>query len=603
MYIKKTLQQKIETCFAFDTETTKGKAFFLTHSSEFEDVYFKIKNKKDVLKYFKYLFDEKLKIGFCYNLDYDIMAICTYFKDILIGLHTSQTIVLEHFTILYLKNKCFKIKNGLNKNAPTIYIYDIQQFYNTTLKLASEKYLPKSEIKKDIGEARGSEIEKFYNKNPKKFIEYAIQDARSTYLLAKKVVEVVPTINQYYSSGFIVYKLKKELNNGFKTNLEIDEFVRPSYFGGRIEFLQRGTFTDVNIYDIKSAYPSNIKNFENIIFVKFSNHIDKTATYHIIKGIATVPQKLNIGIFPHRNDKGLLIYPCGTFATTSDSKTIDFAKKVGCKFKILKVLNVYTTKDKPYQNAVNELFELRSVGTFENYFFKKLLNSAYGKKAERKREYVPINQKTFDDRKDAILTDYLRGIYPNSDEIKLAKIKNQFFEVLKVGRGRQYNIIEASLITSLTRLKLVKITLEVGVDNVIGFMTDSIFLKGKIPEKYIKNKIGFFELQENVKDLLVLGSGVYQTDNKTKMRGFNSKIDLKKLFKSYKSPTKKVVINVKNKVGLGTYLRTTKELSLNNISENERDLKLNFDSKRIWKKEFDTKTILKSNLKSKVICI
>lgn len=586
--------------FAYDTETKNGKAFYLTFASENKEFGIDIKNKTDILNFFDYLFENKYKIGFCFNLDYDIISLMTYYKEHLINLYTANELIVGNFKITYLKNKNFKIKKGMHKNSPVVNIYDIQQFYNTTLDNAAEKFLKQKKV--DIGENRSNDIYEFYIQNPIKFKTYALTDAILTYKLSMKLVNELPTITKYYSAGYIVYNLEKSLNNGFKTDVEVDVFMRKNFYGARIEFLKRGTFKDVFIYDIKSAYPSIIAELYNIIYTKFSNNIDKQARYSFIECNITIPDIYNIGFTPIRKD--VIQFVSGTFDTMIDNISLEYYNKQGATInKIYKVLNVYTTDNQPYKTTVNKLFEKRKTGDFQNYLYKLLLNSCFGKKAERKQQYKAIDRNTFELLKLEIIENEINGITSIFD---LTKIKDNYFKIDRSGRGNHYNIIEATLILSLTRLKLLKTAISVGSNNVIGFMTDSIFTSKKIEDNLITNKLGGFELQEKVNNLTVVGSGVYQTDNKTKFRGFNSKLNLRELFKN--QPDLKIIdVEVNKKMGLGSFLRTSKanesKIFLNSIDIDNRELDINFDKKRIWESELDSTSILNKNQNSKVIKI
>ena len=597
-YVKNVKTLSIDKYFAYDTETKDGKAFFISLSDDLNDYTFILKNKNDVIKFFDFCFEKGFKVGFCFNLDYDVIALMVYFKEILTLLYTAQPVQLGNYIITYLKNKNFKIKQGLNKNSKVINFYDIQQFYNSTLQQAADKFLNSKKI--DIGENRSNKIFEFFKNDYKTFKKYAIKDARLTYQLAIKVVNEIPNITKYYSAGYIVYQLEKTLNNGFKTSVEVDNFMRKDFYGGRIEFLQRGYFKNVYIYDIKSAYPSIIADLYSIYYAKFSKQIDTRSTYQFINCTITLPENYNIGFAPIRND--VIQFIAGTVTTTIDNESLEYYLTLGAKIlKIHKVLNVYCKNIQPYKEVVNKLFKNRDKGVFENYFYKLLLNSCFGKKAERKKQYIPIDKVTFELLTNELIDSEINGLTSTFD---LTKIKQSYFKIDRSGRGNHYNIIEASLILSLTRLKLLKTAITIGSENVIGFMTDSIFTTKPIPNELITNQLGGFELQEITKELIVVGSGVYQTDNKTKFRGFNSKLNLKEIFNT--QPNKKIVdVEVNSKLGLGSYLRASAVnehlITLNSINLNERELNINFDNKRRWERELNSTTILNENIKSKII--
>jgi len=601
---------EVNNYFAFDTETNKGKAFCITLANNNSNEYIEINKFSDVNNFFKNLFFRKLKIGFCFNLDYDVLALLSYIDNQqLISVYTATPIKIGDYYYTYLKNKCLRVSKSSNYNSPCINIYDIQQFYNTTLEEAATKFL-KNKTKIDIGKARGNDILAFSKTNFIEFKKYAIQDAILTYELGMLIANELPTITKFYSAGYIVFELHKNLNNGYKIDKKTDIFMRKYFVGARIEILKKGSFKKAFIYDIKSAYPSIIADLYDIIAVKFSDKIDKAAKYNFIECNITIPDIYNIGFCPIRND--VLQFCCGTFDTMLDNESMNYYLTKGAKInKIHSVLNVYCTNKQPYKKTVNELFLKRKNNDFSNYFYKLLLNSCYGKKAERRKKYSPINIDEFDNLKSNLIL-YQSLENQNIDEnfeYDLTKIKKQYFKIDRSERGKHYNIIEASIILNLTRLKLLKFAFSVGVENVIGFMTDSIMTTKPLDNSQLGTELGSLQLQEQT-DLLVIGSGVYQTENKTKMRGYNSKLDLKTEFsKKENLNNSEIDIEALSRHTLGKYLRAKDAtpvdlIELNELNEINKILKLNFDKKRIWEhNDLNCNDFLTKNFNSTVIKI
>lgn len=80
----------------FDTETQKGKAFLVCASDGKEEKDFIINTKADVIEFFVWL-HKNTKVGFCYNLEYDISSLIKYFgQQTIIDFYVEKPIIFEH---------------------------------------------------------------------------------------------------------------------------------------------------------------------------------------------------------------------------------------------------------------------------------------------------------------------------------------------------------------------------------------------------------------------------------------------------------------------------------------------------------------------------
>lgn len=345
---------RVKDFFAFDTETDKGKAFIISVAGK--GVYtYKTTKAEHITEFLKDVIKKRWgNIGWCYNLDYDVIAILKYYgDDIITRLYLTKEIVIEGITISYVPRKFLTLKS----KGKTVYIFELMQYFNMSLDRAGEKYLGKR--KKEIGGKKAKQnIFALYKLNPDKIIEYCEKDAELTVELAEKLESMLQVsgidVSKYYSCGYLAKQYLKKHGVRFNplTNEKIIEFVRPAYFGGRIEFMRRGAFKRVYQYDINSAYPYAITKLEQIIGYKFSDKIDPEAKYYFVDCIVNIPEKTHFSPLAYRNKQGLITYPTGVISITLDNITFNTLKKQRMITKINKVLNVYTNGEKPFKKLV-----------------------------------------------------------------------------------------------------------------------------------------------------------------------------------------------------------------------------------------------------------
>lgn len=578
---------RVKEFFAFDTETDKGKAFIISVAGN--GIYtYRTKTKDDITQFLHDVIKKKWgNIGWCYNLDYDVIAILKYYgDDIITRLYLTKEIVIDGITISYVPRKFLTLKY----KGKTVYIFELMQYFNMSLDNAGKKYLGKR--KKEIG---GKKVKKklleLFRQNPQKVIEYCEYDAELTVELAEKLESMLQVsgidVVKYYSCGYLAKQYLKK--HGVSFNPLRDEkvigFVRPAYFGGRIEFMRRGTFKRVYQYDINSAYPYAITKLEQIIGYKFSNRIDPAARYFFVECTVNIPKGIHFSPLAYRNNQGLITYPAGVLSLTIDCITFNTLKKEGMIKSVQKVLNVYTNGEKPFKKLVERMYNRRQVAPAdENYILKIILNSLYGKFAEKRKDYVEIEES------EALLM--LDGHLSDNKRPRIIETEVGYF-MRKVYYSKNSNLIYAALITSEIRNLLYKVMKELPERSLIGTMTDCIFSTVPVPNKYIstKKQLGKFGFK-CCTNLYVVGSGVYGTKDKmvegkkvkgeNKLRGYNVKTSLVNLA-GKNSTRSELKIPSTERLGAGKFVVQGLDLDeLNVISDRKKNLNLNFDTKRNW---------------------
>jgi hypothetical protein len=613
---------------AFDTETREGKAFLYTWANDKGSGSIDIKNAKDL----EFVFSEmiKHKILFAYNLDYDCLALLKWILNDqrLTEMYYKNEFTWKKFKFKILPKKMMKISDNRN----SVECYDLLQFFDRSLDSAGESFL--GEKKVQIGEENRKNYYEYFQKNKKIATDYAIKDAELTYRLGIMFIDWLEKagvqVDKYYSSGYLAFK---HLQDKYSIKLPlisekvVQDFVKRAFFGGRIEFTKRGYLKNINIYDINSAYPSVIKELKKIMFYRWGEKIHVKADYYFVE-CSFILDDIEISPLAYRTNTGMVIYPTGEVnKVVLDNYTFNNVLKHCTNMKVHKVLNVFCSEEKLYSHAVEDLFKQRKVSEGNNYVFKKILNSLYGKMVASKKQFVeiPEPQTTLAGLHDKFLKE-VAPYCPTCEKLGFVsekcrkqnckKYRKDIKEVTGEGcffwKGRFYkhvktldkktNIIYGALITAKIRNLMFEVAEEVGFKNVAGFMTDAIFCNKKIPKKYISKNLGDFSLKTENSFLYVIGSGIYQTEDDSKTRGFRIKANL--MEEANKNKNKDFMrIDTTTKTGVGTVLQRnliTDELNI--ITDINKDINLNFDKKRNWKKNFiNFEESLKTNINSKTI--
>ena len=250
------IKRKVKEIVGWDTETDKdGKVRIIANS----DAGYAIINKpSDIFKFFERKRWYKA-INLFWNINFDFQAIIKWLGEKRVK-ELAQYGVTEWdgYKIKWLKDKMFRVY--LKKYKRWIWFFDVYQFYNMSLKKASEIYLriKKYDISKDIPDL----IEKG---EIKKCVSACIQHAYLTKLLGEKFnYELQKYAGLYYDKWYSTGKLAEILLRQhcyipvWREDLATTNFLIKAYRGGWVELYKRGYFEDIWKYDINSAYPYRI---------------------------------------------------------------------------------------------------------------------------------------------------------------------------------------------------------------------------------------------------------------------------------------------------------------------------------------------------------
>ena len=562
---RKTIQKRYNTHYGLDTETLHGKLHLITYSGENKTgyLYNPIDNKEsDIKNILQFLTEKKFRnsLNWFYNLDYDIRAILRHIPEINISelYHNKQT-KIDDYTLTFLPKKFFTIR----KNKQTYNFYDISQFFPGSLDNASEIYLDNKKLSTINTITLGSSI-KYWKDNLSEIIKYCIHDSFLTGQLGKLFYNNLWNTLQFnpqkpFSAGSISQEFfinnAKFIPTTYNIPSHILEIHQNNYRGGRIEILKRGFFDNLQSYDIKSAYPSemiNLYDYSAGNWIKSSNFDEK---YHGI-------YKVNFNWF-HDN--------IGFMAFNSDNKTI-YPNTENCiswmnerelcilnnnpKYTDYEVLEGYTfhpyNETFPYRDLILKLFHLKESASNPNerMIYKLYINSIYGKTAQ--------------------------AIYDK--------------ETKKYNTGKLYNPIYSNRITTNTRASLLIEALKIPT-KIAGFSTDSIQTTGA--KIRTGKKLGDFTYEYSALESVILMSGIRYTDKRQKMRGFSKKDEsgneliLRDILKEHPNKTH-IPIRISKPITIfqGLNYKKYSVIDINNFQPEERILNINGDNRRIWFEDF-----------------
>lgn len=623
--------------FDIEADAITAEPFLLTYCNRHENSYILLQNPERLLDFFTNR-NFRESINFFYNLQYDFEGLLKLFQpeiSVLIygsGLcYTDEKGYLAEqsesvYRITYINKKAFHIKvDGQKKYS----YYDLLQYYQTGLDNASQTYLQKGKDKdfeakysskplfdgtstpdQEIlrftrhynkiysnEERRTSEIVKaqeffsqFHNaaEYRAKIIEYALVDAKRCMELGEIVVQGVnefvntrnfnssATISEYYfrSNGIHVPKMSE---NVFKKGMQ-------PYGGGRFEIMEKGFVQNISMYDIKSAYPyamSQMPILSKTPTIKNVYAATDLDSDKCLFGSYCINVKIDESLYisPLFKRTNTLKFPTGTFTNYwVDRITLKLLDDLGFPYHINKAVEVYDhNADFRLTPLIEKLFAIKEDKKNQpevvRLAAKIILNSLYGK-------FIQLV-----DDIDLQLVENLEEM----DEISasdLFNIANVYYKRCHTGNfrtGKLFAPFYASYITSHTRSILYKTAWKLGLENVVGFHTDSIICRGNLPTGSV---LGAWEIEElkdkntgrkqEIKNLnmFLLKTGLYSIEHE----------GLKKIRARGVGKTDTLLrdkFTVTRRYGLRQAVK--REFNdMNIISEEEVANNLNSDLKRVW---------------------
>ncbi len=224
--------------------------------------------------------------------------------------------------------------------------------------------------------------------------EYCIRDCEIVMKALVRMRELCSVLRPTIAAQALSLFCRKYLPHNIYVS-KLDDTFGESYYGGRVEAYHIGQCNDY-CYDINSLYPFVMKNgrFPHpSYFVKRTNVNINDFLKILEKYEGNAVLKVEVKpcakpILPVKYN-GKLLFPCGRIQGRWNFPEIRLAMQYN-QIRILSVDEVvYTTQSiMPFVNFVTDLYNLRMMSTNEadKLIYKFLLNSLYGKFAQRYRE-------------------------------------------------------------------------------------------------------------------------------------------------------------------------------------------------------------------------
>jgi hypothetical protein len=413
-----------------------------------------------------------------------------------------------------------------------------------------------------------------------KVLDYAQGDVQTLDAILKRtersfVAAGLPFRNPVSNATFALRYFQKDLQGKRRMHQSV---MFKTYRGGRIECLQAGYFDKAYYLDIHSAYPSEIaKLVRDDGRWDISDYVRADAQYAAVLCDVDIPDSLPVGPVPLVAREGFIYYPVGRFRTMVTLSEYRWLEQKGWVRKVYKVWQQFWGKgDFPFAK-IADIYDQRIANPEASYALKIVMNSLYGKMAQRTKRRFLIN----------------RGwIHPACVYRDGAYYREEW--VYKWHTSFAY----ASEITARIRLRLLD---ELPTSNVIFFATDGVMLTKPFTPENTGPGLGQWGEAEEVENLVVVGSGVYQYDQWkegkkgyvreriTKFRGFSS------AFGSFAYALQRagnrhscffsVIRNTSMK-------QSTHEVDFNVLAEVSRRLDVNFDRKRLWPRRWSARDLL-----------
>ena len=295
----------------------------------------------------------------------------------------------------------------------------------------------------------------------------------------------------------------------FRLNDKAEEFIRKTYFGGRVEiFKMYGQ--NLNYYDVNSMYPFVMRNeFPLGKPVRTRIYQEGKIGFYLIR--ANVPVGTNIPFIPYISDAGKLLFPVGVFDSYVTNVEIEELKRQRIEYRV-KDGYYFQRKGAIFKDYVDFYYEIKRnapKGSASAFAAKNALNHLYGKFGQRRDKEEIIKVEKYED----IVKLNLRPYFEELGLYKKEKHSESDFILPHL----------ASYVTSLARMELYKLIQAAGESNVWYCDTDSIITSNKMPTG---EGLGELKLEHQLKEAVFLQPKVYSliTDegkNICRMKGFN----------------------------------------------------------------------------------
>lgn len=399
-------------------------------------------------------------------------------------------ITYKNYSITLMQGKQLMIK----KDNVSFVLYDIFGFFRKALSIAVSDHLQISSIW--LTEEKSNELETRKQQSTLDCF-YIAKLAEYIYIeFAKRGIH----ISRFHGSSVITSailsksKARDEYRN-FKNNRslppELKKAVNQSFYGARVEQLKLGSFNNINVYDLNSAYAKAVTYLPQMLQKPCFTKDWKAEPFSVWHIDYELPKNIYYGLLPNRDTNFITKYKRRGSGYYWQPEIIYLMQNFPDCIKINRGFYV-PYKQAHFTRSISELYELRRTLKRDNNPLEKVIKLA------------------------------------------LATIYGKFCQ--RIGFAYYYNLFYAGFVTSYVRANLLQATH--GVENkTICFLTDAIHTTAKLNVS-VSDNLGDFS-HEQYDNGAYLGAGIYKLDNyttketKKAMRGFTY-LDYEQAFKDLK---------------------------------------------------------------------
>ncbi len=448
---------------------------------------------------------------------------------------------------------------------------DLKQFYGMSLGAAAAKYLPErpklpfpkswyNQMDKCLRDARRART-----------MAYAIQDVDSTEGLKDKLVDSMTALGLKTKRLSSCASFARARYGGILERVRAPDYINKlferGFFGGRIECNRLGVVKGVKLYDINSAYPSEIAKLKDPTKGEHVQSERGTKSSKIDYGLylveADVPREERFGPLAVRRAGGVF-YPVGRVKTWCCLPGLRAVREAGFPVKVLKAYEILDCPPAPLFSDIGSLYALRK-GSDVGLAIKLTINSLYGLMAEA--------------------TNYL------AEDPTGERLAGSRSVVSRSRYGKLTNFIMASQITEAVRMRLWKEARRMG-DAVHFMATDGLLVDNSVSLP-CGGGLGDWGLKGEFASAVILGCGRYLLrgkfgakpgdDEEFHLRGFPVRRDL--FDKLARCKRKRAYIKMLDTLSLREWASDLLADSLNVLAPSSKRLEVN-DEKRYWLKTF-----------------
>jgi hypothetical protein len=502
-----------------------------------------------------------------WNLDYDARALLALGvgRPALRRLYYLTGCESQGWKISYIPGKVFRLSKGGRRVA----IYDAMQYYGGGLDRTAKRVLGADAGKDPIPRAwytKMGDLLRGGGAKAERIRRYCIRDAALACQLWERMAGSYRACgiepSQPLSPATLAGRHFRKRIRWRCTKAEQDVFYQ-TYYGARIELWRQGRVGAWRGHDIHSAYPAALATLPDPTGGQFRRRgplkrRSPDALYGAYDVVVDVPPDAPVCPFPVRTPRGL-VYPWGVWRCWIDGETLDAYPQY-----VQTILGGYeiTGAYRPLLPEMADLFARRKVDPDASLAIKLLMNSSYGKIAQKLDVWRPADR-----------------IGPG-----IVMIDDEPYE-RRTQLGRLTHFAVAAATTARCRIAVQRAA-ALAPHRVIAIATDAVYYSGTSPVRGLDSgdALGEWDHGSGGSDSVWVQPGVYTLkvggEWREKSRGFRSK---RKLIDALRTSRGHATLPISAVETLGEWVvRGLPPEAFNIIRNVSRRLDPNSDFKRSW---------------------